>query len=113
MAFLDEANAFEISSRLGLDTEVIDEAKQLMNDESQDLNEMITDLENRGKRQRPNIWKCVILFPEAQELHDDLKEAYSYFFEEREKKWKKQKKKQNEVSVRGGRKSRKIIADIP
>ncbi|MGD1370688.1 endonuclease MutS2, partial [Enterococcus faecium] len=28
------SNAFEISSRLGLDTDVINEAKQLMNDES-------------------------------------------------------------------------------
>lgn len=43
------SNAFEISSRLGLDQSVINEAKQLMNDESQDLNEMIADLENRRK----------------------------------------------------------------
>ena len=43
------SNAFEISSRLGLDQDVINEAKQLMNDESQDLNEMISDLESRRK----------------------------------------------------------------
>lgn len=105
------SNAFEISSRLGLDTEVIDEAKQLMNDESQDLNEMITDLENRRKMAETEYLEMRHFVSEAQELHDDLKEAYSYFFEEREKKW-KSKEKSKRSRVRGGRKSRKIIADI-
>ena len=43
------SNAFEISKRLGLSNEVIESARQLIDAESQDLNEMITDLENRRK----------------------------------------------------------------
>ena len=41
------SNAFEISKRLGLDNSIIEAAKQIMDGESQDLNEMIEDLENR------------------------------------------------------------------
>ena len=43
------SNAFEISKRLGLDNSIIEVAKQIMDGESQDLNEMIEDLENRRK----------------------------------------------------------------
>ena len=43
------SNAFEISKRLGLDNSIIEAAKQIMDGESQDLNEMIEDLENRRK----------------------------------------------------------------
>ena len=102
------SNAFEISSRLGLDTEVIDEAKQLMNDESQDLNEMITDLENRRKMAETEYLEMRHFVSEAQELHDDLKEAYSYFFEEREKKW-KSKEKANEVVSEAEEKAEKSL----
>ena len=37
------SNAFEISRRLGLDSMIIDSAKQIIDEESQDLNEMISD----------------------------------------------------------------------
>ncbi len=106
------SNAFEISSRLGLDTDVINEAKQLMNDESQDLNEMITDLENRRKMAETEYLEMRHFVSEAQELHHDLKEAYSYFFEEREKEIEKAKKKANEVVSEAEKKAEKIIADI-
>ncbi len=105
------SNAFEISSRLGLDTDVINEAKQLMNDESQDLNEMITDLENRRKMAETEYLEMRHFVSEAQELHHDLKEAYSYFFEEREKEIEKAKKKQMK-SCQRRKKAEKIIADI-
>ena len=43
------SNAFEISKRLGLDTQIIEQAKQIMDGESQDLNEMIADLETGAR----------------------------------------------------------------
>ena len=77
------SNAFEISKRLGLDTQIIDEAKQIMDGESQDLNEMIADLENRRKMAETEYLEVRHYVEEAQHLHDELKEAYSFFFEER------------------------------
>ncbi|EOH85856.1 endonuclease MutS2 [Enterococcus villorum] len=106
------SNAFEISSRLGLDQAVIHEAKQLMNDESQDLNEMIADLENRRKMAETEYLEMRHYVDEAQELYENLKEAYRYFFEEREKEIDKAKKKANEVVSEAEEKAEKIIADI-
>jgi DNA mismatch repair protein MutS2 len=106
------SNAFEISSRLGLDQAVIHEAKQLINDESQDLNEMIADLENRRKMADTEYLEMRHYVDEAQELYENLKEAYRYFFEEREKEIDKAKKKANEVVSEAEEKAEKIIADI-
>lgn len=106
------SNAFEISSRLGLDQAVIHEAKQLINDESQDLNEMIADLENRRKMAETEYLEMRHYVDEAQELYENLKEAYRYFFEEREKEIDKAKKKANEVVSEAEEKAEKIIADI-
>ena len=106
------SNAFEISSRLGLDQAVIHEAKQLMNDESQDLNEMIADLENRRKMAETEYLEMRHYVDEAQELYENLKEAYRYFFEEREKEIDKAKKKAKEVVSEAEEKAEKIIADI-
>ena len=106
------SNAFEISSRLGLDQSVINEAKQLMNDESQDLNEMIADLENRRKMAETEYLEMRYYVDEAQELYENLKEAYRYFFEEREKEIEKAKKKANELVSEAQENAEKIIADI-
>lgn len=106
------SNAFEISSRLGLDQSIINEAKQLMNDESQDLNDMIADLENRRKMAETEYLEMRHYVDEAQDLHHNLKEAYSYFFEEREKELEKAKKKANELVSEAEEKAEKIIADI-
>ncbi|WP_218656917.1 endonuclease MutS2 [Enterococcus hirae] len=106
------SNAFEISSRLGLDQSVINEAKQLMNDESQDLNEMIADLENRRKMAETEYLEMRHYVDEAQELYENLKEAYRYFFEEREKEIEKAKKKANELVSEAQENAEKIIADI-
>ncbi|WP_334352863.1 endonuclease MutS2 [Companilactobacillus sp. HBUAS56257] len=43
------SNAFNIAARLGMDRSVVERGQSLMNGESQDLNNMIADLENRRK----------------------------------------------------------------
>ena len=106
------SNAFEISSRLGLDQDVINEAKQLMNDESQDLNEMISDLESRRKMAETEYLEMRHYVDEAQSLYENLKDAYSYFFEEREKELEKAKKKANDLVAEAEEKADHIIADI-
>lgn len=106
------SNAFEISRRLGLDPAVIDAAKQIMDGESQDLNEMIADLENRRKMAETEYLEVRYHTEEAEKLHKELKDAYSYFFEEREKELEKARKKANEIVTEAEDKAEKIISDI-
>ncbi|MGX7245158.1 endonuclease MutS2 [Enterococcus quebecensis] len=106
------SNAFEISKRLGLDTTIIDEAKHIMDGESQDLNEMIADLENRRKMAETEYLEVRHYVDESQRLHNELKEAYTYFFDEREKEMSKARKKANELVSQAEEEASGIISDI-
>ncbi|MBP2099714.1 endonuclease MutS2 [Enterococcus rivorum] len=106
------SNAFEISKRLGLDTTIISEAKQIMDGESQDLNEMIADLENRRKMAETEYLEVRHYVDEAENLYRDLKEAYSFFFDEREKEMAKARKKSNELVAQAQEEAEGIISDI-
>jgi DNA mismatch repair protein MutS2 len=106
------SNAFEISKRLGLDTAIIDSAKHIMDGESQDLNEMIADLENRRKMAETEYLEVRHYVDEAESLQKDLKDAYSDFFEEREKEMADARKKANEIVAATQEESEKIISDI-
>ncbi|MFC0234233.1 endonuclease MutS2 [Vagococcus entomophilus] len=106
------SNAFEISKRLGLDTTIIQEASQIIDGESQDLNEMIADLENRRKMTETEYLEVRHFVEEAQTLHRDLKEMYQLFFEEREKELTKAKKQANQLVSEAEVEAEKIIKDI-
>ncbi|WP_142967356.1 endonuclease MutS2 [Enterococcus casseliflavus] len=106
------SNAFEISKRLGLPETIIDQAKEIMDGESQDLNEMIADLENRRKMTETEYLEVRHHVKEAARLHQELEAAYSYFFEEREKELAKARQKANQIVEEAKEESEKIIADI-
>ena len=106
------SNAFEISKRLGLPDTIIDQAKEIMDGESQDLNEMIADLENRRKMTETEYLEVRHHVKEAARLHQELEAAYSYFFEEREKELAKARQKANQIVEEAKEESEKIIADI-
>lgn len=106
------SNAFEISKRLGLDPQLIENAKTIMNDESQDLNEMISDLENQRKMAETEYQEYRRYEEKAEKLYLDLKEAYQYFFEEREKELNKAKKRANILVNDAEEEADKIISDI-
>ncbi|MBO1308458.1 endonuclease MutS2 [Enterococcus sp. 669A] len=106
------SNAFEISRRLGLDATVIDSAKQIIDDESQDLNDMIADLENQRKMTETEYHEVRHYVDESETLYRDLKNAYSYFFDEREKEMEKARKQANQLVQEAQEEAEKIIKDI-
>lgn len=106
------SNAFEISKRLGLSTQIIDQAKQIIDGESQDLNDMISDLENQRKMTETEYLEMRHYVDEAEDLYKDLKEAYENFFSEREKEMNKAKVKANEIISEAEEKAENLIQDI-
>lgn len=106
------SNAFEISRRLGLENTVIEAAKQIMDGESQNLNEMIADLENRRKMTETEYLELRTSLEEAQKLQSELQAAHAYFFEEREVELEKARKKANEIVAEAKEESEKIIHQI-
>ncbi len=106
------SNAFEISKRLGLSPDIIEQSKQIIDGESQDLNDMISDLENQRKMTETEYLEMRHYADEAENLYHDLKEAYELFFTEREKEMNKAKKEANEVISKAQEESEKMIKEI-
>ena len=106
------SNAFEISRRLGLDVQIIDSAKQIIDGESQDLNEMIADLENRRKMAETEYLELRQSLEASEKIQKELEEAHRYFYEEREKEIVKAKKEANQLVETAKEEAEKIISDI-
>ncbi|MEG0267299.1 MAG: endonuclease MutS2 [Carnobacterium sp.] len=106
------SNAFEISKRLGLSNDVIESARQLIDAESQDLNEMITDLENRRKMAETEYLEVRYHLDEAEQLHADLQTAVQQFYNEREDLLKKAREKANTIVEETEGKANQIIKDL-
>ncbi|USF99554.1 endonuclease MutS2 [Latilactobacillus sakei] len=106
------SNAFDISTRLGLPNSIVDQAKQLMNDESQDLNNMITDLENQRKAAETEYQALRHELTEATDLHQQLSTAYQQFFEDRETEMAKAKEKANAIVEKAEVKADKVITKL-
>lgn len=106
------SNAFEISKRLGLKPEIIDSASQLIDSESQDLNEMISDLENRRKMAETEYLEVRHYVTEAEQLHVDLQTAVQQFYGEREDLLKKAREKANAIVEETEEEANKIITDL-
>ncbi|MGX7013059.1 endonuclease MutS2 [Vagococcus silagei] len=112
MGIPGRSNAFDISQRLGLSSPIITRAKQIIDGESQDLNDMILDLENQRKMTETEYLEAREFFAEAEKLHRELKEAQQYFFEEREKEMNKAKSKANDIVEKAEHRAEGIIKDI-
>ncbi|WP_035054014.1 endonuclease MutS2 [Carnobacterium pleistocenium] len=106
------SNAFEISKRLGLGEEVIDSARQLIDGESQNLNEMITDLENRRKMAETEYLEVRYYVDEAEQLYVDLQTAVQQFYTEREELMKKAREKANSLVEETEETANQIIKDL-
>lgn len=106
------SNAFEIANRLGLSTEIIDSAKQLISGESQSVDEMIQDLESKRKESEDNAEQLRKKLRDAEKLHRELKQAHDEYQNEREELRNKAQDEANRVVEQAQKDTEKIISDL-
>ena len=106
------SNAFEISKRLGLSPDIIQNARHLIDGETQNLNEMIADLENTRKMTEMEYQEIREHVNEADQLLKDLKTAVQEFWQERDDLMKKAKEKANQTVEQAQEDAEKVIADL-
>lgn len=70
------SNAFDIATRLGLESGIITQARSLIDQDSQDLSAMISDLSSRQKEADDRSAKLKVEVDEATTLHKDLANEY-------------------------------------
>ena len=112
MGIPGRSNAFEIANRLGMNQEVIANARSLMSSESQNVDEMIGDLDQKQKEAEQTATDLRRRLVETEKLHKELTEAYQAYEQEKENLKKKAQKEANEIVENTKRKADDIIADL-
>ncbi|MCT2908888.1 endonuclease MutS2 [Schleiferilactobacillus harbinensis] len=106
------SNAFDIAARLGLNQEIVDRAKQLLDGESQNLNEMIGDLENQRKAAETEYHELRHQLDEATTLHEQLNTAFEEFLKDKDTQLQKAQQQADKLVDKAQVKADKIIADL-
>lgn len=103
------SNGLEIAQRLGIDTSIIDEARSLVSDDSQDLNQMIGDLVEQRKQAREENERLTKLVAANEKTQRDLDERLSRFNEQRDKLFDQARSQANHQVSMAKRKANSII----
>lgn len=106
------SNAFDISRRLGMPEAIVAAAKELMNDSSQDLNNMITDLEKQRKQTEDTGADLQKQLSEATQLHQELAAAWQTFNDQRDQQMAKARDKADELVTDAQKKADDIIDEL-
>ena len=91
------SNAFEISSKLGLSGNIIREAKSLIGQDEQEINNMIASLEKNAKKVETQRIELDQLLREAKQVHGDLNKNTSNIKITRNNSWMMPKSKRINV----------------
>ena len=103
------SNGIEIAQRLGIDAAVIDEARSLVSDDSQDLNKMIGDLVAQRKAAREENERLTKLVADNERTQKELDEKLTRFNEQRDKLFDQARSKANHQVSMAKRKANSII----
>lgn len=106
------SNAFEIARRLGMKDEIIDTARSLMSSESQSVDEMIQDLDDKQKEAEQTSKSLRKRLLEAQRLHSELSAEFKAYQDEKEDLKQKAQAEANAIVEETKRKADNIIEDI-
>jgi DNA mismatch repair protein MutS2 len=106
------SNAFEISKRLGLNTEVIDRAKSFTGTDRHEVESMIASLEESRLRSEREADEAHALLEDAQGIRAQLEERLRTYDEKKESLEKKAKDKARKIVDDAKKEAEKIIAEL-
>lgn len=106
------SNALEISKRLGLDQNIIDEARSLTSQDSQDLNEMIADLVAKRQEVITKVAELDEKLAQANERAATLETQQDKFERAKDRELIDAKKEANHIVADTKKRADKIISDL-
>ncbi|TPR35192.1 endonuclease MutS2 [Apilactobacillus micheneri] len=112
MGIPGQSNGLNIAERLGLSDQIINEARSLTDQDSQDLNNMIVELTDQTKQARENAEYLRTQLADATKLHAELSDKFSKYQNQKERLVTEAKEKANEIAKKAKNKADHIIAEL-
>ena len=106
------SNAFDISKRLGLPSIIIDQARGLLSEEDQDLNAMISDLEQKRRRAQRDADKMRHQIELSTQLLEDLQRETEQFQANKARLLEEAKERANTLIEQSQDDADKILSEI-
>lgn len=106
------SNAFDISQRLGLPTEIVDEARSYIQEESQHLNEMLLDLEGQRHEYEKLSEQAAKDLADAEGLLNDLKQAQAQLEADKQTYLNRARKEANQLVEETKSEANDILSEI-
>lgn len=106
------SNAFDISKRLGLPSIIIDQASGLLSEEDQDLNAMISDLEQKRRRAQRDANKMRHQLELSTQLLEDLQRETEQFQANKARLLEEAKERANTLIEQSQDDADKILSEI-
>lgn len=106
------SNAFEISSRLGLNQTIIEQARQLIGADTNEVDQMIASLEQARKRAEEEEQEARELLKHAEQLHKDLQKQMQTYYAREEELNEKARQKAEEIVEKAKSEAEQIIRDL-
>ncbi|GEO58039.1 endonuclease MutS2 [Companilactobacillus bobalius] len=103
------SNAFNIAARLGMDRSVVDRGQSLMSGESQDLNNMIADLENRRKEFEQKNAQLQVQLSKNKDVQKDYEQKSDALDKSKASEIQAAKVRANQIVAKAKKESDKII----
>ncbi|WP_119327461.1 endonuclease MutS2 [Companilactobacillus musae] len=106
------SNAFNIAARLGMDKSVVDRGQALMDGESQDLNNMIADLENRRKEFEQKNEQLKVQLAKNKDVEKDYEQKSDALDKSKNSEIQAAKVRANQIVSKAKKESDKIIDQL-
>lgn len=106
------SNAFEIAARLGIKESIIAEARELTDQDNQDINNMIADLTAQKKAADDAAAQLKVELAEASQLHDELKVKYDKYEKQKDRLIEDAKDSANQIVRDTRNRANEIIKDL-
>jgi DNA mismatch repair protein MutS2 len=106
------SNAFEISKRLGLSEHVIDNARNQISADSNQIENMIASLETSRREAENDRLEANELLKNAEKLHKDLQNKMIAFYEQKDTMYEKAQEKAAEIVDKAKGEAEQIIREL-
>ena len=106
------SNAFEISKRLGLPDDIIENARTHIHAESNKVDNMIASLERSTRLAEKEEEEAKEILKDAEKLHKDLQKAMIEFYNKKDELYEKARQEAKSIVKNAEREAEEIIRDL-